>query len=211
MKFSYTSVSQQNQIINSIKTMYLFILGVKLNIQGVERPRKEKRLPQPIDENTLINSINKICNLKHKAIIRLAYSSGMRRSEIINLKIENIDSKRMQIKVIQGKGKKDRIIPLTDGSLKILREYYIQYKPKEYLFNGQNSLKYSGTSLNNIVKKYIGDRYHFHQIRHSCFTHLTDKGIDIRVIQKLAGHSSSKTTEIYTKVSTKNLANLPLF
>ena len=94
--------------------------------------------------------------------------------------------------------------------LKLLREYYIQYKPKEYLFNGQNNLKYSTTSCNAIIKKYLGDDYHFHLLRHSCFTNLTEHNVDIRTIQKLAGHSSSKTTEIYCHVSKNTLKNLPL-
>jgi len=209
--FNFSSVSQQNQIINSIKFLYEKVLNKKYTKVKFTRPRKEKRLPQPIDEKFLREKIDQIKNIKHHTIISLTYSVGLRRSETINLKIRDIDSNRMQIRIIQGKGKKDRFVPLTENILNKLREYYKIYKPKEYLFNGQNSLQYSGTSLNNIVKKYIGKDYHFHQLRHSTLTHLTDKGIDLRVIQKLAGHSSSKTTEIYTKVSNKNLGELPLF
>ena len=116
----------------------------------------------------------------------------------------------MVIIIRQSKGNKDRIVPLTENILNLLRLYYKQYKPKDYLFNGQNGLKYSPESCNKIVKKYIGKDYHFHLLRHSCFTNLTDQGIDLRIIQKLAGHSSSKTTEIYTHVSTELLNKLPL-
>ena len=136
----------------------------------------------------------------------------MRVSEIINLKLTNIDSKRMIIHIENAKGKKDRIVPLSKQILNLLRIYFKNYKPKEYLFNGQNKLKYSTTSCNQIVKKYLGQNYHFHMLRHSCFTSLVENGTDIRIIQKLAGHNSIKTTEIYTHISTKILSsiNLPI-
>jgi integrase len=102
-------------------------------------------------------------------------------------------------------------LALSENILHILRIYYKKYKPSEYLFNGQNKTKYSSSSCNKIVKKHIGESYSFHSLRHSCFTHLTEQNIDIRTIQKLAGHSSSKTTEIYTKVSKSTLKNLPIF
>jgi site-specific recombinase XerD len=118
----------------------------------------------------------------------------------------------MIINIKNGKGKKDRIVPLSPNILELLRNYFKEYKPKEYLFNGQNSLKYSSTSCNQIVKKYLGNKYHFHLLRHSCFTSLLECGTDLRIIQNLAGHSSSKTTEIYTHVSTNllNKINLPI-
>lgn len=206
----FNSVSQQNQIISSIKLFYKYIIKSSLNDINFERPRKEKHLPKIIDKGYLINKISGITNLKHKAILSLGYSVGLRVSEVCNLEIKDIDSKRMIIMVRQSKGRKDRIVPLTENVLSLLRWYYIQYKPKEYLFNGQNSLKYTPTSCNKIVKKYLGEQYHFHLLRHATFTHLTDQGVDIRAIQKLAGHQSSRTTEIYTQVSTQVLSKLPL-
>lgn len=206
----YTSISQQNQIINSIKLLYKYVVGSKIGILDIERPRKEKTLPRVIDKDFLLSRIEKIENLKHKTIISLAYSVGLRVSEVINLKITDIDSKRMVININQSKGRKDRIVPLTQNILELLRRYYVEYEPEFYLFNGQFDLKYSSTSCNQIVKKYLGDDYHFHLLRHSCFTNLTDQNIDIRTIQKLAGHSSSKTTEIYCQVSKNTLKNLPL-
>lgn len=118
----------------------------------------------------------------------------------------------MIINIYQGKGKKDRIVPLSENILNLLRQYYKQYKPKQFLFNGQNNSQYSPESCNKIVKKYLGNEYHFHLLRHSCFTTLLESGTDLRIIQKLAGHSSSKTTEIYTHVSTNLLSkiNLPI-
>ncbi|MDZ4127769.1 MAG: tyrosine-type recombinase/integrase, partial [Hydrogenophaga sp.] len=148
----------------------------------------------------------------HKAILSVAFSVGLRVSEVVNLKITDIDSKRMIINVRKSKGNKDRIVPLSPSILALLREYFKQYRPVEYLFNGQNSPKYSVESCNKIVKNHLGDEYHFHLLRHSCFTSLLEAGTDLRIIQKVAGHASSKTTEIYTHVSTNVLSqiNLPI-
>lgn len=206
----FSSISQQNQYISSIKLLYKKILNHKIQINKITRPRNEKRLPQIIEKDFLINRITNINNLKHKTILSLTYSTGLRVSEIINLKISDIDSKRMLIMVRQGKGKKDRIVPLSVNILSILREYYKTYKPIEYLFNGQKSLQYSTTSCNQIVKKYLGNDKHFHLLRHSCFTALLENGTDLRIIQKIAGHKNIKTTEIYTHVSTNLLNNIQL-
>ena len=208
--FNFTSTSQQNQIINAIKFFYEKVLNRKYGKIDFTRPRKEKKLPRVIDNVYLLDCINKIENLKHKTIISLAYSVGLRVSEVINLQIKDLDSKRKIITIRQSKGNKDRIVPLTDTMLYLIADYWRKFKPTDYLFNGLNSLRYSATSCNKIVKKYLGENYHFHLLRHSCFTNLTDQGVDLRVIQKLAGHSSSKTTEIYTHVSNRVLHNLPL-
>jgi len=209
-EYKFSSVSQQNQIISSIKFLYKKVLNKKYNKIDFSRPRNEKHLPQIIDKNYLLNQISKIINIKHKSIISLAFSVGLRVSEIINLKITDIDSERMIINIIQSKGKKDRIVPLSQNILELLRIYWKEYKPNEYLFNGQKSMKYSATSCNQIVKKYLGKKYHFHLLRHSCFTSLLENGTNLRVIQKLAGHKSSKTTEIYTHVSKQTLNNIIL-
>lgn len=211
LNYSYSSISKQNGIYSSIKLFSKCILEFK-NINKIvpERPRKEKRLPQIIDKEYLLKKINNISNLKHQSILSLGYSVGLRVSEVCNLKLTDIDSNRMVIVIRQSKGRKDRIVPLTDKILELLRDYYKRYKPKEYLFNGQNSLQYAPSSCNKLVKKYLGEQYHFHLLRHAAFTHLTDQGVDIRAIQKLAGHKSSKTTEIYTQVSTQVLHKLPL-
>lgn len=211
LNYEFSSISQQNQIINALRFGYEKVLNKKYNKIDFTRPNREKRLPQIIDNEYLINCISKIKNLKHKAIISLAYGTGMRVSEICNLKIEDIDSKRMIISIVQSKGRKDRIVPLSVNNLNLLRDYYKEYKPVEYLFNGQFTLKYSTSSCNAIVKKYLGgSKYHFHQLRHSYATSLLENGTDLRIIQKLLGHSSSKTTEIYTHVSTNLLSNINL-
>lgn len=209
-KYSFSSTSQQNQVINAIRFLYEKVLNKKYGKVSFDRPRKEKKLPKVIDKTFLIEKIRSIINIKHKAILSLTYSVGLRVSEIINLKIEDIDSRRMIINIKISKGGKDRIVPLSEGVLLILRSYFQKDRPHVYLFNGQSRLQYSSTSCNKIVKKYLGEKYHMHMLRHSCFTHLLECGTDLRIIQKLAGHSSSKTTEIYTHVSTVTLGKIAL-
>lgn len=207
----YTSVSQQNQFIGCLKLFARYILNKKdIHLDKIERPRGEKRLPKVIEKEFLLNKLEKIENLKHKTLLTLAYSTGMRVSEVCNLKISDIDSKRMIITVYQSKGRKDRIVPLSEKVLTLLREYYSKYKPKEYLFNGQFSLQYSHKSCNEIVKKYVGSQYHMHLLRHSNATALLEAGVDLRIIQHHLGHSSSKTTECYTHISTHLLSKIPL-
>lgn len=208
--YKFTSVSQQNQIINAIKFLYKEVLNKKYDKVNFKRPRKIKQLPKVIDKDFILERISKITNIKHKAIISLAFSTGMRVSEIINLKLSDIDSKRMLIHINQAKGNKDRIVPLSPNMLILLRSYYKDYKPIEYLFNGQNSNQYTSSSCNAIVKLYLGNEYHMHLLRHSCFTSLLESGTDLRIIQKIAGHSSSKTTEIYTHVSNRLLSTVQL-
>ena len=204
--YKFSSVSQQNQIINAIKFLYEKVLKKKYSKIDFTRPRKEKKLPRVIDSDILKSKILAIKNLKHKAILSLAYSCGLRVSEVINLKIIDIDSSRMLISIKQAKGRKDRFVPLSQNLLIILRDYFKAFKPKTYLFNGQFDIKYSPTSCNQLMKKYISSDSHMHLLRHSSFTHLLESGVDLRIIQSIAGHSSSKTTEIYTHIS-KNLLN----
>jgi site-specific recombinase XerD len=210
--FNFTSVSQQNQVINSIRFLYKFGLNKKYDKVSFKRPKSEKKLPKVVDSNFILTKLEQIDNLKHKTILTLTFSVGLRVSEITNLKIEDIDSKRMLIHIKNAKGRKDRIVPLSQKVLDLLRTYYKQYKPKEYLFNGQSNQQYSIRSCQAIYKKYIDNNGHIHQLRHSCFTNLLENGTDIRLIQKIAGHSNVKTTEIYTHVSNQLLSkvNLPI-
>lgn len=194
--------------ISALKLFYRKTIKQPLKFKYIEYPRSEKKLPQIIEKEYLLEQIAKIENKKHKAIISLAYSTGMRVSEVCNLLISDIDSKRMIITIRQSKGRKDRIVSLTPKILEILREYFKEYKPKKYLFNGQFELRYSHRSCNQIVKKYLGKEYHFHQLRHSNATALLESGTDLRIIQKHLGHASSKTTEIYTHVSTATLQSM---
>jgi site-specific recombinase XerD len=196
--------------ISALKLFYKITIKQPMKFRYIEYPRSEKKLPQIIEKQFLLDQISKIENKKHKAIIALAYSTGMRVSEVCNLKIVDVDSKRMIITIRQSKGRKDRIVALSEKIIKILREYYSEYKPKEYLFNGQTLAQYSPTSCNAIVKQYLGKKYHFHLLRHSNATALLEAGTDLRIIQKHLGHANVKTTEIYTHVSTNVLQSMAL-
>jgi len=204
------SINGRKHRISAVKLFYKYTGKQPLKFKHIEYPRAEKKLPQIIEKEFLLDAISKIINTKHKAIISLAYSTGMRVSEVCNLKIADIDSKRMIITIRQSKGRKDRIVGLSEKILDILRIYFTEYRPKEFLFNGQFDLKYSSTSCNQIVKKYLGKEYHFHLLRHSNATALLEAGTDLRIIQKHLGHANSKTTEIYTHVSTNILSKMAL-
>lgn len=200
----------QNAVHSSIKKFYDLTVQQKNKFNFIPYAKKEKKIPLVIDVEMLVKKIESIQNLKHKAIISLASSVGLRVSEVINLKIEDIDSSKMEIFIRAGKGKKDRIVPLTDNVLNILREYFKEYRPKQYLFNGQFELQYSARSCNQLVKKYISPNFHFHSLRHSAATGLYEKGTDLKLIGDLLGHSSQKTTAIYCHTSTKTLQKLQL-
>lgn len=202
------STSYQNQSINSIKFYYERVLGGQRKIYLVERPRKEKTLPEVLSEEEFISVIQKIDNIKHKAIVLLIYSAGLRLSEVVNLQIKDIDSKRMKVFVQQAKGRKDRYTLLSKKVLPILRDYFKQYKPKDWLFEGAKGQQYSVSSVQSIVKSAyekagIKKKVSTHTLRHSFGTHLLENGTDLRYIQSLMGHASSKTTELYTHITTK--------
>jgi site-specific recombinase XerD len=208
--YKFTSVSQQNQVINAIRFLYKEVLGKKYDKVSFKRPRSEKKLPKVIDSELIKSKLSEIENIKHKAILTLTFSVGLRVSEVVNLRIEDIDSKRMLIHIKNAKGRKDRIVPLSQTVLNLLRLYYKQYKPTNYLFNGQFSEQYSIGSCQKIYKKYIDDESSIHTLRHSSATALLENGTDLRVIQKILGHSNVKTTEIYTHVSNQILSKVNL-
>ena len=204
------STSYQNQSINAIKFYYERVLGGKRKIYLIERPRKEKYLPEVLSEEEVAAILKSITNIKHKALIMTIYSGGLRISELINLKVKDIDSDRMQIRISQSKGKKDRYTLLSKKTLITLRQYFREYKPKVYLFEGEGGGQYSDRSIQNILKAAvqkaeIRKRITVHTLRHSFATHLLENGTDLRYIQSLLGHSSSKTTEIYTHITTKGM------
>ena len=196
-----------NSAINSIKFYYESVLGMPNRFYEIERPRKEKKLPKVLSKEDVLSIIANTNNLKHKCIVSLLYSSGIRRNELVNLKITDIDSKRMLIRVEAAKGNKDRYTLLSHSLLEDLRAYYKQYKPEKYIVEGMYGKQYSGQSIGIIVinaaeKAGIKIPVTPHMLRHSFATHLLEAGVDLRQIQVLLGHSSSKTTEIYTHVAT---------
>ncbi len=199
---SYINIS-----INSIKFYYEVVEGMPNRFYSIDRPRKTERLPEVLSKEEVLLMIDKTFNMKHQCIISLLYSSGLRRGELLNLKLSDIDSKRMTIRVEQGKGNKDRMSILSEKLLLKLRHYYQQYRPKVYLFEGAPGKQYSGSSVRQIVaqaakKANINKAVRPHMLRHSFATHLLEAGTDLRYIQLLLGHSSTKTTEIYTHVAT---------
>lgn len=204
------SLNGRKQRISAVKLFYSLTGKQPLKFRHIEYPRSEKHLPQVIDKDLIVSRINRIANLKHKAVLSLAFSVGLRVSEVVNLKLADIDSKRMIINIRNAKGHKDRVVPLSPGILEILRAYFKEYKPVEYLFNGQFGRLYSAHSCQLIFKKYIDPKSHFHILRHSSATSLLEAGTDLRIIQKILGHSSSKTTEIYTHVSKQLLSKVAL-
>ncbi|MEM9337850.1 MAG: site-specific tyrosine recombinase/integron integrase [Bacteroidota bacterium] len=200
------STSYLNQSINAIKFYYEVVMEMPNRFYSIERPQKEEKLPQVLSKTEIMEMLKHTSNLKHRCIISLLYSSGLRKSELLNLKVEGIDSERMTIRVQNGKGAKDRITLLSERLLDDLRAYYRRYRPRLYLFEGTSGGKYSATSVLKIVQKAarqakIRKKVTPHMLRHSFATHLLEAGTDLRYIQSLLGHNSSKTTEIYTHVA----------
>ena len=200
------SSSQQNQHINAIKFYYEKVLGREKMYVDIKRPIKKKQMPNVLSEAEIKKMIDATDNLKHKCIISLLYSAGLRRSELTNMKVSDILSGQMLIKINQSKGNKDRYVGLSKHMLQLLRKYYKIYKPSEYIIEGKNKEKYSPESVLKVVKSAakragISRNITPHMLRHSFATHHLESGTDLRYIQEFLGHSSSKTTEIYTHVA----------
>ena len=207
------SSSFQNQVVNAVKLYFSAIQHKKIDVELIHRPRREKVLPNVLSKEEIKAILDAPYNLKHRAMLAMIYSCGLRRGELLSLTKFDIDSKRMVVIIRMAKGKKDRIVPLSPKILSLLRDYYKSYNPKEFLFEGQGGGKYSEKSLENVFKQSLLKANNkkpvtLHWLRHSYATHLLESGTDLRYIQDLLGHKSSKTTEIYTHVSTKNIQNI---
>ncbi len=213
MKQKKISVSQQNQRINAIKFYYEKVLNREKVKYGIKRPKKEKKLPTVLSKEEVKRILEGAANLKHRTILTTIYSGGLRRSELINLKIEDIDSERGLIKICGSKGKKDRYTLLSERLLALLRDYYKEYRPQVWLFEGMNKSQYSATSVEKVFHKAVqraGIKKHVtpHSLRHSFATHLLEQGINLRYIQEILGHEDSRTTEIYTHVASNELGQI---
>ena len=208
------SSSYQNQVINAVKLFYRNRFNKTMEVDFIQRPRREKRLPNVLSKEEVKSILEAPTNLKHRAMLSLIYACGLRRGELLNLTLTDILSNRNLLFIRQSKGKKDRVVPISNRLIDILREYYKAFKPTAWLFEGQSPGEpYSERSLQLVLKgavKKAGNKkpISLHWLRHSYATHLLESGTDIRYIQELLGHSSSKTTEIYTHVSTKNLQRI---
>jgi integrase/recombinase XerD len=208
------SSSFQNQVVNAIKLFFRRIYHKQLDLDLVHRPRREKVLPNVLSKREVKQILESTRNLKHRAMLCLIYACGLRRSELLNLRPIDVDSKRNLLIIRQGKGNKDRVVPIGEKIILLLRDYYIAYRPKKWLFEGQHGgEQYSATSMQKVLKQsllYAGVKkpVTLHWLRHSYATHLLENGTDLRFIQELLGHKSSKTTEIYTHVSTHSIQKI---
>ena len=208
------SDSFRNQAINSIRCLFTYILNRKLKAYLVIRPKKAKTSPILLSEGELSEIFKSCHNKKHLAIMFLMYGAGLRISEVINLKIGHIDSKNMLIHIKSGKGKKDRSVMLDQMVLDTLREYFTDYKPTEYLFNGQKLIKYSVSSIQQFVRGYalkagVNKRVHPHLFRHNFATGVLETGGSLYDAQVLLGHNSPTTTaNVYAHLSPKYIASI---
>ncbi len=208
------SAKTQNQYISAIKLFYVKMKGIHYEINSIERPIKWKQLPKVLPIEQVQAMLTSIPNIKHKVALSTIYGLGLRRSELINLKLEDISFGRNVVMIINTKGNKDRDLPLPAKLKDIFSIYLKQVRPKKWLIEGQKrGEQYSTSSLSNIFHKYCNkiipnNSFSLHSLRHSYATHLLDMGVDLRIIQKLLGHKSSRTTEIYTHVSMHNLKNI---
>jgi len=199
----HISETKQNTIINAIKFYYEQVLGQPREFYDIQRPKRSKTLPGILSMDEVQSILTAVDNIKHKAILHTIYSGGLRISELLNLRIEDIRSDDGYIFVKGAKGKKDRRTILSKHLLILLRDYYKVNKPSYWLFEGQSGGKYSASSVQSIFRKAvkkanINPWATVHSLRHSFATHLLQQGTNLRYIQSLLGHSSSKTTEIYT-------------
>ncbi len=203
----------QNQLINAIKYYFEKTLDKARTVYSLPRAKKEKQVPTVLNKKELNQLFSKIGNIKHKCIISLLFSSGMRRNELINLKPEDIDFERKIVSINKGKGNKGRISILSDFSIKCLKKYMSEYKPQGWLFVGQTGGQYSTSSIwkifDRLKKQYtINKKGSVHLLRHTFATSLLETGTDIRYIQSLLGHNSLKTTQIYTYVANNVLIKI---
>lgn len=200
------SINGRKHRISALKLFYHFTIKQPLKFKHIEYPRGEKKLPIVLSIDEMQKMFDVCDNLKHKVILSLLYSCGLRVSELINLKWQHIDRGRMIINIVGAKGNKDRQVMLAENLIPLLEKYYMAFKPKEYVLNGQFDIQYSARSVGEVVKQLaakanINKRVYTHLMRHNAFTHMVEAGVDINLIQKLAGHNNVKTTMIYTHIS----------
>ena len=208
------SASYQNQVVNALKLFFVTVEKRVIDPTLIHRPRREKKLPNILSKIEVKRILESPLSFKQRAMLSMIYSCGFRRQEVLNLKKTDIDSDRLLVIVRQGKGKKDRIVPLSPKILSMLREYYIIYRPVTWLFEGQKAGdQYDAGSLRSafqqaLKRSGIAKPATLHWLRHSYANHLLETGTDLRFIQELLGHTSSRTTEIYTHVSLSGIRKI---
>lgn len=202
-----------NGKINAVKFYFEQVLNEPKMFFNIPRPKKPLTLPTMLSKNEVKKVLGQVMNIKHTVALKLCYGMGLRVSEVVGIKVSHIDSERMTVHIVGAKGKKDRYVPLPKRILPTLRAYYKAYQPKEYLLEGQYGGPYSKSSVQHVFKKALRNagihkNIGVHGLRHSYATHLLEAGADLRFIQELLGHNSVKTTQIYTKVTPRSLANI---
>lgn len=215
LKADEISVSTINQIISAWKIVHVYILGIAWEGCAIKRPRREKKLPVVLSQQEALALLESPLNLKHRTILYVLYSTGIRCNELLGLRPSNIDSQRMVINIKMGKGKKDRQVRLHQKSLDILRTYFRSYRPDNYLFEGQvRGKRYTASSIRmfikgNAKKAGITKTISVHTLRHCYATHMLEKGANLKVIQQQMGHSSIKTTSMYLSLANFDMNSLP--
>lgn len=210
----YKEANSMSNVLSAVKMFYEKCLNQPCKFDKIERPRKDKKLPIVLSVDEIQKMFNVCDNKKHKVILALLYSCSLRVSELINLRWKDIDRSRMIINIIQAKGNKDRQVGLNDKLIQLLTDYWNEYKSKEYVLNGQSSLQYSERSVGEVTKQLASKagicnkRIYTHLMRHTSATHMVENGVDIALIQKLLGHSSAKTTAIYTHISHNHISKI---
>lgn len=207
------SISTHRQFISAIKQLVLFNPNSGVSNLNLTRPKKAKKLPIVLSQEEVIDIIRYTKNLKHKAAIALLYSCGLRISELIFLRLKNINIDRKQVFIQNSKGRKDRYVSLAESFIPLFKNYFITYKPKVFFIEGKDSVMYSAESVRQFLKRSaklasINKTVTPHTLRHSYATHLLENGVDIRYIQSLLGHSKPETTMIYTHVKRKDLLEI---
>ncbi len=207
------SVSYQNIAINAIKFYYEKVLKGQRKFYFIDRPSRDITLPDVLNVEEITAMIKAADNIKHKLIIMFAYSSGLRLGEVVRMKLTDIDRQRMQVRVEQSKGRKDRYTKLSEKILPVLDKYLDEYKPEVLIFNGEKGKPYSERSVQEVVKSIarkagVAQKVTPKTLRHTFATHSLENGVDLRYIQSMMGHASSKTTEIYTHITTKGFENI---
>jgi site-specific recombinase XerD len=208
------SAATINQVINALRYLYVELYKRPMVLGNIPRPMKEKKLPNVLSLDEVTRVFDAVENLKHKALLMVAYAGGLRVGEVVRLRIEDIDGDRNMTHVRGAKGRKDRYTLLGSTALAVLREYWKEHHPRNWLFEGDHPERYlSVRSAQEVFESAVaraGIHKHvtFHSLRHSFATHLLEAGVDLRYIQELLGHNSSKTTEIYTHVSQRKVAQI---
>jgi integrase/recombinase XerD len=205
--------NSRNHRLCAVKSFYQITVRMPNKIDSIPYSRKAQSLPMPLSVDEVAKLFKSCSNKKHKAIMSLLFGCGMRVSEVLSLKPQQIDRERMVIHIVNGKGAKDRFVPMEQFVLNILEDYYKKYRPVEYMFNGQFSNQYTQRSINQFLKDIaqtagIKKRLHSHLGRHSYATMLVESGIDLGLIQNILGHKNQKTTLMYAKISSARISQI---